>query len=145
MTGAPSPIVALQIACAERLLETLEAERLALLERDLHRLTDLGPQKLALSLQLQDLGKQIEDSRGSSPNPPPHDRPSLPGDGKAWQRLRSLVERCDQANRFNQALLQARQAQLRVAMAALQPQRETAYGPRGDAIGPISRRLRDRA
>jgi flagellar biosynthesis/type III secretory pathway chaperone len=141
----PSPIVTLQLGWAERLLDTLEAERMALIERDLHRLADLGPQKLALLLQLQEFGRTLVSRHAPRPDATSPGRPRLPNEGKTWQQLRSLIERCDQANRFNQALLQARQAQLRVAMTALQPQHQTSYGPRGSANGPLTGRLRDRA
>lgn len=139
-------VVAAQIHCAERLLDTLESERLALIAEDVDELRESCARKLELSRQLQRLGERMEQLR-----PAPRRSLDTPSDveriGEDWQRLRRLAERCDRANRLNGALVDSREAQLRTALAALHPQSVTQaiYGRSGATAMRFGSRLHDRA
>lgn len=145
-----SRVIAAQIECTGKLLDTLDDERLALVKQDLDRLHDSCARKLELSRQLQRLDEQLQQlrsvpRRAPAPGSASADASNPEWLGEDWQRLRQLAERCDRANRLNGALVDAREAHLRAALAALQPQPQTVYGRFGAAPLQLSGRLHDRA
>jgi|GEM_PF-2299093 len=131
-----SDIIEAQIACTARLVEVLDSEHTALLVNDLEGLHQACLAKAMAAAHLQQLGDRMNLKSGNAAT-----RVAMEGflgqlDGAStllqrWQDLGRLAGRCNTANLANGALIEVREAQVRGALAALQPETPALYGRHG--------------
>ena len=143
-------IIAAQIDCATRLVGVLEAERVALVAGEVEALEAACSAKALAASQLQQLGERFAAKVGA-------DRPSAEveallsredgGDALVgrWRELGALAARCREANQANGVLLEAREKQVRAALAALQPEPPAVYGRRGGHRASLPSQIVSRA
>lgn len=135
-----------QLNGARQLLETLAAEHQALLASDVGTLEQLTASKAGAAQQLEALGATLLRLRSATGS---RDIDELlagadPSGTTAarWRELIDLAAQCQDANRANAALLEARQTQIRAALRVLSEQAggNTTYGRGGSAASGFAPR-----
>lgn len=143
-------IIDAQIACAAQLVEVLDAERAALLDSDVDGLEQACSAKATAAARLQQLGERLATKIGRDRKRAEVEAILLREDGgpalvDRWQELGRYAELCRDANHANGALLEAREKQVRGALAALQPEPPAVYGRRGGHQSNLPRQIISRA
>ena len=138
-------IIEQQIACADKLLATLDQERQALLGNSMPALEQASADKLAAATTLQSLNADLLRLNAGPQQIESLLRDTDPADSMrdSWRALLDLAARCQKAHLGNGALLDERQSQLRRNLRSLPSSASNPlYGRSGDAgFNPESRRL----
>jgi flagellar biosynthesis/type III secretory pathway chaperone len=139
-----------EVRCSGHLLETLEAERLALVKRDIDALEATVKEKLEYSQLLDKLDRQREkilSGMGFAPDPASVKRcfETLPDSGelaRLWQCILDNISRCQTGNLTNGGILEAGRQQVDQALCILRGQQGTPslYNPLGETTADLGRR-----
>jgi flagellar biosynthesis/type III secretory pathway chaperone len=144
-------VLAQEVECTERLLNSLEAERLALVHRDMPALAQSTQEKITHIQLLESLeGKreQLLATLGFSGQPADLSSylDDLPGDTGGlqdlWQRLLANTEACRNANLTNGGILEASRQHVEQALSILRGQAgsPSLYDPKGEAATQLGQR-----
>jgi len=139
-----------EIECSQQLLDCLESERTALIERDIDALEITTRQKLNCSQQLE----QLETRRGAlveslgfknTPDNLRHCFKTLPGANRLsnlWQRVLSNIESCRASNLSNGSILESGRQHVEQALCILRGQNTapSVYAQDGEARANLGQR-----
>lgn len=125
-----------QIVCSESLIGILESERNALVSSDVEALETVCKTKAAAAQRLFQLGEQMKifvapGLKGAEVEAQLARHPNGSTLVEQWRHLTALATRCSEANRANGAMVEAREVQVRGALAAMQPEAPAVYGRSG--------------
>ncbi|MCO6412036.1 MAG: flagellar protein FlgN [Thiogranum sp.] len=136
--------------CSEQLLDTLDAERAALVNRDIDALEIAIQHKLKHSQQLDKLDRQRGNILSGLGFASDHDSikrcfESLPNAGELtglWQQVLDNVSKCQIGNLTNGGILEAGRQQVDQALRILRGQHgtPTLYNPLGETSADLGRR-----
>lgn len=139
-----------EATCSEQLLDTLDAERTALVQRDIAALESVVQKKIEYSQKLEELDRQRADilsglGFGSDQDSIKRCFDALPQTEQLthlWQRVLDNISKCQTGNLTNGGILEAGRQQVDQALRILRGQQgaPSLYSPLGETSADLGRR-----